>query len=218
LAQPLDNGAFEALGKLWRTADQRIKRSERLQTILSLPAVKEIRDAGYHLLLAIEAIDRKTELEELNRASRHVIRASYDAVESEVLYLLERIRLFKSDYRMIEIKVDGLDYQGIRKRAREAKRLIIDAQCDRETRDQHYARLLSHCDQLSSDLDQLDDSRDELNKKLRGTRWRIVAAVLGILVAAFAACGTWMNGCARTSLSPPAPQIFVPTDTAPKDR
>jgi hypothetical protein len=189
LTQSLDSQAFEALTKQWKTADDRIKRSERVQLVLNTPAVKELRDAGYHLVQALEASDKKTELEELNRAIRHATRASYDAVESEALFFLEQIKKFQADYRLIEINIDGLDYPAIRSRARNALNLTLLANRDKESRDQHYTALYGLCDGLSQDFDRLEDAREELNKKRRALHWKIGAGTATLIIAAIgAAC------------------------------
>lgn len=190
MAQPLNSGALEALTKQWSTAEERIKHAGRVKLVLNHPAVKELRDAGYHLIRAIQASETNDELEELNRSLRHATRASYDAVESEIIWLLEQIRDFQRSYRLVEIKIDGLDYQAIRRRAREANKILQETALEKETRDQHYTRIFEYCVSLADDLNRLDDASEELTKKLRVTKWKIAVTVVTIVIAALSA------GCA----------------------
>ena len=204
MAQPLDSGAFAALAKQWGAAEERIKHAGRVQLTLNTPAIKELRDAGFHLIRALEAPDKDGEREELNRALRHATRASYDAVESETLWLLEQIKRFQRDYRLIEIKVDGLDYQAIRRRARETRNLTLEANQNKESRDEHFTSLFGKCTDLAKDLDSLDDAREELNKKRRATRWKIASIATTVLVAAITAgCALYGHMKKATTICPP---------------
>lgn len=163
----IDFSQLREVAKHWKTAEHRIKRTERFNSKLTVPAVNELRYAGYHLLEALSATDPNTAEEALKKAGRHCQRATYDAVESEVMLHLEKIRLFQEDYRNITIDLNGYDYPAIRRAAREANNLINAAKNDDETKDQHYEKLVSHCDHLANDVGTLEDMRDELNKLAR---------------------------------------------------
>ncbi|WP_437855119.1 hypothetical protein [Sorangium sp. So ce363] len=162
----LDESALRALTELWETAEDRIKRTEQTHTKLPIPAVNELRYAGYHIVQAILATDAGAASGETQKALNHCKRSTYDAAEAEALYHLERIKLFQEDYRTVFIDIPGLRYQDIRRRAREAKDFLLETQKNRDSRDAHYERVIEICDELKGALVELDEARDELNKQL----------------------------------------------------
>jgi hypothetical protein len=74
---------------------------------LDAPAVNQLRYSGRHIL---NALTRETSIspeEEYQRAVAHVKRATFAALDSGIIYCLQKIELFKSDYRKIEITAPG---------------------------------------------------------------------------------------------------------------
>jgi len=49
---------FQEFRRLWTEAEARLKRTEHVSTLLIVPAVNELRYAGYHLLLSLAEEDQ----------------------------------------------------------------------------------------------------------------------------------------------------------------
>ena len=77
---------------------------------------------------------------EYERAVAHVKRASFDALDSGIIYSLQKIELFKRDYRNIEITTPG--YTDIIASARKAKHLLDKARNDSDNRHEYYTLLI----------------------------------------------------------------------------
>ncbi|MGL4943966.1 MAG: hypothetical protein ACRC46_12345 [Thermoguttaceae bacterium] len=98
---------------LFETAERHIKGAERLfqgecfggdvaavQGLL-FPAVNELRYAGFHFAKSVSTTDADEKAVELEKAVRHCQRASLDANDAQLQFLLGECRQFKNDYRMI---------------------------------------------------------------------------------------------------------------------
>jgi hypothetical protein len=168
-----DAGEAEAarrVKKAWDDAEDKLKRTERINGALTVPAVNELRYAGYHALEAVTAASPEEAHLQYEKAEKHCKRAAYDAVEAEILFHFAALKQFQDDYRLVQIDIPGVDYQGIRRQANEARKLVSEARRSDETRDDYYARILPHCDQLASGVEDLTVARDELNKKVATLR------------------------------------------------
>lgn len=99
----------------FETAERHIKGAERLfqgecfdgdvaaiQGLL-FPAVNELRYAGFHFAKSVAATDADEKAAELEKAIRHCQRASLDANDAQLQFLLGECRQFKYDYRMVSI-------------------------------------------------------------------------------------------------------------------
>ena len=84
----------------WDCSERKIKKVECLDKRIAIPAINELRYAGYHLVQFLKDNDRNGSLE---KAKNHCKRAIYDASECGIVYCLERIDQFKDDYRLVEV-------------------------------------------------------------------------------------------------------------------
>jgi hypothetical protein len=197
LAGPGDSLALGPFREIWDKAESRIKRTEHLRTSLTIPAVNELRYAGYHLLRALtynpSAGDEDTPEVSLGKGTLHCRRATYDAVDAEAMLYLERAKRFEQDYRDVSIDVPNFNYMAVRAQIREARDLMLEARSAYESRDAYHQRIMEHCDKLRSAVDLMDDARIELNKKkdseLRTKRNFKIVVTVSILAAIAAASG-----------------------------
>ena len=120
---------------LWfKKAEKAVKEVEYIHTELTMPAVNELRYAGYHVSNYLE----NTELtDELNRAVGHCKRAIYDAYEASILYNIKEFRAFKEDYGKVVISEVLADYSELHFRVTSI--LEFFQSIDKETKDEHYA-------------------------------------------------------------------------------
>jgi hypothetical protein len=216
--------AVRHLKKVWDEAEDKLKRTERMKGNLTIPAVNELRYAGFHLLKALNVEDETVSEDNFKRAEKHCKRAGYDSVEAEVLFHSSTLRQFKEDYRMVKIEVSGLDYVGIRHRANTTMALVHEARKDEETREQYYERLVGHCDTLREDVERLDAARDELNKivvqgesdqlgriddRQRDKRKTRITLVVAIALAVVGWAVAWFKPSHDASATP-TPKITAP--------
>lgn len=168
---------------LWHKAEDDIKLCERIASKLLIPAVNELRYAGTHHALALEAATEEAQLDQLSKAQKHCIRASYDAIEMVIIHELERVDQFRHDYRQVEITSAVPDYTALRGSLREVRALLERARQD-DTREVYYERLRAQVQQVREIADRFDDAREELNKRVlsenRKARNQIVSVVVGV--------------------------------------
>jgi len=81
--QPLSEEELLALVDVWDTAERRIKRTERIKSTLTIPAINELRYAGYHFIRAGSANNDETRAENVSKAVKYCKRVMYDAVEAK---------------------------------------------------------------------------------------------------------------------------------------
>jgi DNA repair exonuclease SbcCD ATPase subunit len=161
--------SLKSFREAWDKAESRIKRTERLRTSLTIPAVNELRYAGYHLLRSVvhdqEPDDGDTPQESLKKGILHCRRATYDAVDAEAMLYLERAKKFEEEFLDISVDMPGFDYMSIRKQIRLARDLMAAARGAGESRDSYHQKMIDQCEGLRSSVDSLDDARIELTKK-----------------------------------------------------
>ncbi len=86
--------------RLFLSAEVAVKRTEAITGETSIPAITELRYAGYHMARSMsDDIDEHSKEEELKRASSHCRRAWKDAYEFGTVYLLEQIDALVHGYR-----------------------------------------------------------------------------------------------------------------------
>jgi hypothetical protein len=215
--------------EVWDKAEARIKRTERLNTKLTIPAVNELRYAGYHLLRAVtytaQSGDDDNAQQSLHKGILHCRRSTYDAVDAEAMLYLERARKFEDEYRGIVIDLPGFDYVAVRARVREARDVMGEARKVWESRDQYHQKMMEHCDVLKAAADSMEDASSELTKKkelakatetraLKAER-RVTIQICISIVAILAALSGWATYVWRkTEQTRPAtteqPIVFPP--------
>ena len=85
---------LEIVKKHYRRSERAVKRCERIALAVPTPAINQLRYAGNHVLKAVTASVEAERVEELRKAEFHCQRAWYDAMDSVVLFNLERMRKF----------------------------------------------------------------------------------------------------------------------------
>jgi hypothetical protein len=184
---PSDDKSFSLLKQsefhLWfKKAEKAVKEVEYIHAELTMPAVNELRYAGYHVSNYLENTEL---LDELNRAVGHCKRAIYDAYEASILYNIKEFRAFKEDYGTVVISDVLTDYTNLHYRVTTILEFLRSI--DKETKDQHYEACKQHHQELKDIVIKLDSSREELNKKIRIERKKSFVAIASIALAVLSA-------------------------------
>lgn len=193
------------LARLFRQAEEKIKLVENLSQELSIPAVNELRYAGYHMAQYLSG-NGESEIE-LRKAQNHCKRAIYDAVEAGITHQLEMVRIFQHDFKVLILSDFIPNYPALQKQIREARDLILAPKSDHSDRAAYYEECVAHLEKLRAGLDKLDEHREELLKRLKlrnrssVATWSMLTATLiaTVIGATFAALGYLKPPIATTS-------------------
>lgn len=169
------------IADLFTEAENAIKGVELECNELIIPAINELRYAGFHLK---EYIKNPELVDEIRKAEGNCKRAIYDAHEASILYYLKEFHKFKDDYRKVIISQVVPDYNKYRQRIAEIIESIKSV--DKEQRDTYYRACKSYNDELRDIVANFDASRDELDKLIRKERreWLIlICAVAAIIIS-----------------------------------
>ncbi|MBX8492106.1 hypothetical protein K5D42_19755 [Pseudomonas cichorii] len=205
------------LVSLFRLAEKKIKLVENLNQELSIPAINELRYAGFHMAQFLAGGDDASE--QLSKAENHCKRAIYDAVEAGVTHQLEIIAQFQIDFRLLIIREIIPEYPEIQKKVIAAKKLILTPR-EPEERGAYYEQCSEYLEQLRAAQDVLDLNRDDLLKALKRMN-RITmgqaATIFSLIVCVIAAVYAGM-GYHKSNEAPSPPVVATnqaPTSTAP---
>ncbi len=169
---------------LFQQAEDAIEETEVTRNELIIPAVNELRYAGYHIT---NFINDPSKTNEIKLAEGHCKRAIYDAYEASILYLISQFNKFKDDYRTVVISSVVPNIAEYNIKLDDVVKFVTTI--DKETKVEHYQRCSNFYTQLSTIIKELDSSRDDLNilfAKERNSSIMLVLAFLGVLLAAIA--------------------------------
>ncbi|NWN50465.1 hypothetical protein HT121_24160 [Pseudomonas sp. MAFF 301514] len=175
------------LVRLFRLAEEKIKLVENLNQELSIPAINELRYAGFHMSQYLAGEEGSAE--QLAKAENHCKRAIYDAVEAGVTHQLEVIAQFQFDFRLLIISEVVPGYAEIQEQASEARDLILEPRKP-EDRAAYYEKCSEHLENLRKAQKKLDLHREDLLKALRRnsgqslSKWVNVGSFIACVVAA----------------------------------
>jgi len=144
--------------ELFDIAEDKVKEIEQLNHEISIPSINELRYVGYHLArLFCEDDSQEIELQ-IAKAKSHCQRAIYDAHEIGIIYMLEKIKLFKEQYMTFShLVIEVLpNYIEILKKANQAARFIAGIKENhRNNRHSYYQECEPHYSVLRDSLDEL---------------------------------------------------------------
>jgi hypothetical protein len=178
------------ISKKFSFAEKKIKSIEHLGEGLTFAAINELRYVAFHLVKFEELEDENHKEAELIKADNHCKRAIYDAAEVGIIHFLERIRLFQKDYRSVVVTDIIPDYVEFITKSKQIRDFIIEASQnsieEHYNRQEHYERCSKFSNELENIVNILDNSRQEINKKLKNQR---IVFLLSISALAFAVIG-----------------------------
>jgi hypothetical protein len=156
-----------------------------------IPAVNELRNAGYHLLQSLPDGSGDPDQMALASGVAHIRRATYEATEAGILFAVSIVRKFQQDYATVELHDLVADYAARCRACNEALRLVEANRQDGFDRAQDHANRIAVFRAIRPFADDVVIARVEANKRLaveRRDRRRFVIgtliAVAGIVLAA----------------------------------
>jgi len=187
--------------KAYRDAEQHVKCAEKtIQSIdptgktdltggtgslrgILIPSINELRYAGWHAVRALEAQNNEDRAVEWDSAEDHCFRASYDAFDAQLQYIVGECAIFQNDYRRgVEISRVISDYQEDCRILNKLKR--VDYR-QIKSRGDHWKDMQQHVETLLPILEKWNTARDELNKILQDglfNRWLKVTGTIVLVV------------------------------------
>lgn len=175
-----DKATLSVIAELFTEAESAIKYIEDFGENLLVPAVNQLRYTGNHLVRYLSSPDNT---EELNDATKHVKRATYDAYETAMLYHHLEYNKFQDDYRRVVVSNVIANYSEIQREI-EDSRDFVRKNNGSKTRGEHYKNGKEHLDRLIKNTKILNSSRDELNKLAQKDRNNFILTLIAIVVAA----------------------------------
>ena len=179
------------LRTLYDKADQFVREVAEFEDEVTIPAINELRYAGYHLLQSIGDDGSISKDEQFRRAISHCERAMYEAAEAGINSVLVWIDQFREDYKNIVVKDVVDDYARILAHTRKAQDLIARGRSDQMSSSDRVSRYMETFRQLREYSELLEASRDDLNAKLseqvkdkRRFIIRCLLILLGVVVGA----------------------------------
>lgn len=171
-------------------ADILLQEVQSFRNKAGLPAIIELRNAGHHLLRAIDDDGTLISEAELLSAVNHARRACYEATETGIIFAVALVRKFQDDYRSIPVSSIVPDYVSRIRRCQEALRLLevgrrpdFDRDGDHQDRIDVFREIRPFCDDL-------DAAREEANKHVAAARVARRRFILQITIATIALAAT----------------------------
>jgi hypothetical protein len=165
---PLGLEDFLLLRKEYDIADKVAKDVRAFVQMAGIPAVNEMRYAGYHLLNCVSPMNSSVDLQaELTRAINHCKRATYEASEAGILTAFDKITAFKDDYRGVVISQVVKDWSEILLLCDTANDRLTAAREAGEDKMPDHIDFKSTFDRLVAICRKLDHARDEMNTLVR---------------------------------------------------
>lgn len=112
-----------------------MKITENISGEVAIPAINELRYAGFHILKGLSATDEEITEKELFKAKDHCEHAAYDAAAAGLVVVAESIRVFQVQYRDIAISDVVNNISEIRGRVDQAERILADGESSVEQLD-----------------------------------------------------------------------------------
>lgn len=179
---------FKQIKEKFAAAEALAKRVEEFRDEAAIPALNELRYAGYHLsvYLGQVAAGETPDIEELRSAERHCMRAAYEAGEAGLLAGLSAVSQFRTEFQDVAITDVLKDWIEIQEFCHRLQDEVLGR--NRENGDDRLQDSTLYTDafvRLVEICRRLDLARDELNKKIaqmgEQTRRFLVTIVVGIL-------------------------------------
>jgi hypothetical protein len=149
--------------------------SEEEITGLLIPAVNELRYAGYHAAKALTAVSIEDAEKAYEAAIKHCHRSSYDSLEASFQFCLKECGTFRNDYRLVQIAPIMPSYAADCICLNKIK-AALKIQQDKET---YYKDIEEHLVAISEILERWNAHREDLNKGLADARRNRLFLILG---------------------------------------
>lgn len=190
---------LEDYSKLFSDAEVQIKKTEILDKEIVIPAINQLRYAGYHIAQWIKN-NKETEI---NKAINHCKRAYYDGKEVGLIFLLEKIQQFNDDFSKNPITMSVLpDYPKIIVRAQNAADSLENVKKNHyqtryeiyKTCDQYYEELKNIIKELKVAEPIIVNQTQEKNRiEIKDTRRFIISTAISLIVILITILGIFIS-------------------------
>lgn len=179
----------QELDELFALANAELKESEILGGATVVSALNEFRYANEHRIRAQQAETEEQKHSELAKAKGHYIRAAYDALESRVLFSLERFKNFQENFSKLAEKEDMPAYMEAINYSKELQQFLLAA--SRSGQKPELFELKEKAQQLDRQLEKLSENRKVLIKSIEKSknkaRSHVISSVFGLVTSIVAA-------------------------------
>lgn len=179
----------QELDELFALANAELKESEVLGGATVVSALNEFRYANEHRIRAQQAETDEQKCSELAKAKGHYIRAAYDALESRVLFSLDRFKNFQENFSKFAEKEDLPAYIEAINYSRELQQFLLAA--SKNEQKPELFELKEKAQQLDRQLEKLSENRQVLITSIEKSeikaRSRIIISILGLFTSIVAA-------------------------------
>lgn len=166
---PDQKDAIKGIVALFDKAENKVKEVEQFAQELSIPSINELRYVGYHLARAMCESDEHELSCQIEKATGHCKRAIYDAHEIGIIYMLERVRVFKDAYSLHASSVLEVipAYTEELSNSNKASRFIAEIkEQHRNNRDDYYEVCIPHYETLRDIVERLSEAEPLINTKI----------------------------------------------------
>ncbi len=178
---------YTRLREEYDMADKVMKQVQAFVDEAGIPAINELRYAGYHLLNTLVPVTSDLSMtEELTRAINHCKRATYEASEMGILTAFDKVTQFKDDYSQVVITQVVADWGEILTKCDVCRDEITLARQTGDDRSIDHKRFKEAFIQLVAICRRLDNARDDLNKLIEQKRSDGRRFATGVLLALLA--------------------------------
>lgn len=105
-------------------AEYYIKIVEAVDGEVVIPAINELRYAGFHLTRLLTAESEEERESQCRSAISHCRRAAYEALDAGLVFLTEKVKLFQEDYRLVVVTDVVPEYPRILAKTEEVKEIL----------------------------------------------------------------------------------------------
>ena len=193
-----DNPTIQQYRTAYSAAETAVKKVEYFTSEVAVPAVNELRHAGYHFILATDDDGNLTDPGELQKALSHCQRARHDAAAAGIIEAIGQIRSVSEKYPGVIIGNVIPGWNDIMVEANEADDHLVDVLDETQKRPSSdeqmevFGRLQLACRQIRAAHDDLNTAYDnvtaaydeKIERRRRHVRSIAVAIGLGLFSAA----------------------------------
>lgn len=185
--------SVEDFKRLYEQADQYTRQVALIGDGAVIPAHNELRNAGCHLQRALGAKGCVENEDELRKGISHCQRALYEASESGIIVLLEKLGYFEKDYKDLNISSIIPEIRGIRGLKREARDLLLATRPNSQEASPETDKYMEMFGKLNKAMSFLEDNKSDLHAerdklrqskledKNRTIRW-LITTIIGLFI------------------------------------
>ena len=166
---PDQKDAIKGIVALFDKAENKVKEVEQFAQELSIPSINELRYVGYHLARAMCESDEQELNFQIDKATGHCKRAIFDAHEIGIIYMLERVRIFKEAYSPHASSVLEVipTYAEELSNSNKASKFIAEIkEQHRNNRDDYYEDCIPHYETLRDIVERLTEAEPLISTKI----------------------------------------------------